>query len=765
MTKEFKVKKFKDATVYTLESASGGGTSAGAVASVSSPVGGVQRRASLVTSEEKKDAPKPRNFVAKNAKMGGAGAHKDKKKDQKQGKEKHKKPYMEELKDRIDALKLKLAENSDLAQQMMATARSLGMNPRLRGTPDQERERTQQMLAQRAKDREEQGRQAAQADADKLPELKAEYAAMKKEYESLGGSNWQYADREQNLSDAERKARSMEPQLRTLASRIHRAEQGVTEGLDPAREKIGRIINKYFGKIYDGGDDALDYLDSHAPTYSQIVHGQYEGDLDSAIAEQPIKILKQIAFELKNVASDIPYMFEQGVMEDEYLNHLNFLLEEKQRLDPSCWKGYKKQGTKMKGGVRVNNCVPKEDVETPSALDKFRNKLASQGYSSSQQDRLKDREQFRQDREQDRENHRQDQERNRERHQNRMDAGHDTALNWERNRQRRDDAQTQHEIDWLAYRLKKMDRDDDDWEKTFDMLRDRINRYQYSTQRDVDPEQLAAITNITYNPKRKKSDFVPTDESINRKTDSNGRTQAQWIQAVNTKFPDARIMQAKMLDGPCFAMLPDGRKLSWKPVEDDKLNQKFDVIESMIEDIAAQNGVDVDQVWEDVESIDDQELLAEAEAWQTSKGKSKTGGLNKKGVASYRRSHPGSKLQTAVTTKPSKLKKGSKAAKRRKSFCARMGGVKGPMKKPNGKPTRKALALRKWNCHEDAYVLSMAQQVSEKLNPQADVDVWVQDFQKADPNKYHQFKNKTPQKKAQMAVAAHYAANEPSKKK
>ena len=30
----------------------------------------------------------------------------------------------------------------------------------------------------------------------------------------------------------------------------------------------------------------------------------------------------------------------------------------KQRLDPKCWKGYKKQGTKTKGGIRVNNCVP-----------------------------------------------------------------------------------------------------------------------------------------------------------------------------------------------------------------------------------------------------------------------------------------------------------------------------------------------------------------------------------------------------------------------
>lgn len=85
-------------------------------------------------------------------------------------------------------------------------------------------------------------------------------------------------------------------------------------------------------------------------------------------------------------------------------------------------------------------------------------------------------------------------------------------------------------------------------------------------------------------------------------------------------------------------------------------------------------------------------------AWTRKEGKSESGGLNAKGVASYRAANPGSKLKMAVTTPPSKLKKGSKAAKRRKSFCARMSGVKGPMRKPNGKPTRKALALRKWNC-------------------------------------------------------------------
>lgn len=85
-------------------------------------------------------------------------------------------------------------------------------------------------------------------------------------------------------------------------------------------------------------------------------------------------------------------------------------------------------------------------------------------------------------------------------------------------------------------------------------------------------------------------------------------------------------------------------------------------------------------------------------AWTRKEGKDPKGGLNAKGVASYRAENPGSKLKTAVTTPPSKLKAGSKDANRRKSFCARMSGVDGPMKKPNGEPTRKALALKKWNC-------------------------------------------------------------------
>ena len=91
--------------------------------------------------------------------------------------------------------------------------------------------------------------------------------------------------------------------------------------------------------------------------------------------------------------------------------------------------------------------------------------------------------------------------------------------------------------------------------------------------------------------------------------------------------------------------------------------------------------------------------VSETAAWTRREGKNPTGGLNAKGVASYRAENPGSKLKTAVTTPPSKLKAGSKSAKRRKSFCARMGGMAGALKDENGKPTRKALALRKWNCN------------------------------------------------------------------
>lgn len=86
--------------------------------------------------------------------------------------------------------------------------------------------------------------------------------------------------------------------------------------------------------------------------------------------------------------------------------------------------------------------------------------------------------------------------------------------------------------------------------------------------------------------------------------------------------------------------------------------------------------------------------MAKSPAWQRKEGKNPEGGLNAKGRASAKAQ--GHNLKPPVSAK--EAKKSPKAAGRRKSFCARMGGVDGPMKDKNGKPTRKALALRKWDC-------------------------------------------------------------------
>jgi len=93
----------------------------------------------------------------------------------------------------------------------------------------------------------------------------------------------------------------------------------------------------------------------------------------------------------------------------------------------------------------------------------------------------------------------------------------------------------------------------------------------------------------------------------------------------------------------------------------------------------------------------DKDIVAK-EDWQKTNKSDKTDGMSPKAVKAYRRENPGSKLKTAVTKKSSELKAGSKDANRRKSFCARMSGNKGPMKDENGEPTPKAKALKRWNC-------------------------------------------------------------------
>ena len=88
--------------------------------------------------------------------------------------------------------------------------------------------------------------------------------------------------------------------------------------------------------------------------------------------------------------------------------------------------------------------------------------------------------------------------------------------------------------------------------------------------------------------------------------------------------------------------------------------------------------------------------IGESAAWTRGEGKNKEGGLNEKGRKSYEKENPGSDLKPPVSAE--QAKKSPKSAARRKSFCARMGGMEGSMEDEKGRPTRKALALRKWDC-------------------------------------------------------------------
>jgi hypothetical protein len=102
---------------------------------------------------------------------------------------------------------------------------------------------------------------------------------------------------------------------------IHRSDLPQTGKVsDPAKAKLGRIINKYFGQIYDygDGDESLNYLDNNAPSWNSLFD-KHDGDIDAIIANEPADVLKQAALELKNVANDLKYELDESENLNEFL--------------------------------------------------------------------------------------------------------------------------------------------------------------------------------------------------------------------------------------------------------------------------------------------------------------------------------------------------------------------------------------------------------------------------------------------------------------
>jgi hypothetical protein len=185
-------------------------------------------------------------------------------------------------------------------------------------------------------------------------------------------------------------------------------------------------------------------------------------------------------------------------------------------------------------------------------------------------------------------------------------------------------------------------------------------------------------------------------------------TAWDYLRSQEEQGMDPRMMEAKSAHPEQAAKAIAMKKAGIKPKNESvELEEEFDLIESIIERLAEHNGVDAEVIWEDLETLTEDELYAFAvtsepimEDWQKANKRDKTDGMSQKAVNAYRRENPGSKLKTAVTTKPSKLKKGGKASKRRKSYCSRS---RGQMKMHNiscAKTPDKAIckARRRWNC-------------------------------------------------------------------
>lgn len=405
---EFKTKQFKDATVYTLESATGGGTSAGAVASVSSPTGGVRRRGDNLIAQEantdKIDASKPRNFVAKNAKTGGAGAHKDKKKAEKQGDVKHKNKDMDMAEGLPQTLRKVVPGYAKREIDKKMDAGKFGKTDADKDANFQRYKKIQDKLKEFAPDgfnggddgdgfdpeiakmAQEHGFTKGVSLADgatlemamKINHWHSQHGGMYKQYFAKG-----FKTGRMNKVNHDNKQYNLNLKLMKDGS-IRHGEQGVEEGVEktiwvkPSSNHTLIVVKSSSpdieaGEEYDEGDlnnyannfgykikeqgvaEGLSKRDQQDVAAIRAAIARLEAQLNHPNADRDA-IQQSIAHEKKRLA-----LYGQGVAEDS---------------DP-CWKDYKQLGMKKKGGKQVPNCVPKEGMAEDHEIQMASSELQS----------------------------------------------------------------------------------------------------------------------------------------------------------------------------------------------------------------------------------------------------------------------------------------------------------------------------------------------------------------------------------------------------
>jgi hypothetical protein len=332
-------------------------------------------------------------------------------------------------------------------------------------------------------------------------------------------------------------------------------------------------------------------------------------------------------------------------------------------LDEKCWKGYEKKGMKTMFGKRYPNCVKKEEVEQVKEGDgdpcwdthkqvgmkKKGGRMVPNCVPKNEEVQMTERERVLEGLMGDRAKKAVD-------HQRKGTHGDDHEM-------KKDMDSAQKSVDRMNTRMgadaaaKRVERD----------VKRRFPKNEEVELEDANGKKFAEVIDVVTN-----EDLGITMSEAARIPQQYGNI---YLVGFNWK---SRYMMMRLF-------FPEVKKPSRKEVQEalDKIYpgcvvQRFDIVPYKPGEPMLNMGVK-----EEAEQLDEKSA-----AWQRKEGKSKTGGLNEKGRKSYERENPGSDLKAPQP----------EGGPRKRSFCARMGGVKGPMKKPDGSPTRKALALRKWKC-------------------------------------------------------------------
>ena len=269
---------------------------------------------------------------------------------------------------------------------------------------------------------------------------------------------------------------------------------------------------------------------------------------------------------------------------------------------------------------------------------------------------------------------------------------------------------------------KKPKNESTELEEEFDLIESIINRLAEHNGVDAEViwEDLETLTEdelyafaVTSEPIMEEHDY---DQAINQRMDSY-KQQVAYNEKMADKNPPIDLGLRAVGEWAKVGAYGNPIKSAWLNiakygVRNNRFNNSVDKVmtaigsfpdlEDEVYDMYDINQNEVDILYNAYETVHDQweQTQGMAEDWQKANKRDRTDGMSQKAVNAYRRENPGSKLKTAVTTKPSKLKKGGKASKRRKSYCSRSRGQMKMHSISCAKTPDKAIckARRRWNC-------------------------------------------------------------------